>query len=200
MYTANINPSLLQSALLRNMVQNQLSGTGNTAKVTADQTSAAMKQRLASGEAYRLKEMNAARITDMANRLALAQGYLGIDQGKLGLDTQRLGLETRRLGLDTSKLGLAQQQEAWQEKNWRKNYDTESNNLWKTAAFGLGTAGWSAYEGNRRATETRANTEAQKSFYDRMGALLAAQQARKTPIAAGVGYVGAEPNRYIYGL
>ena len=182
MYTMNINPSLLQSALLRNMAQNQLSGTGNTAKVTADQTSAAMKQRLASGEAYRLKEMNAARITDMADRLALAQGYLGLDRGKLGI-------ETKRLGLDTSKLGLAQQQEAWQEKNWRKNYDTEKGNLWKTAALGLGTAGWSAYEGNRRAALTRENTTAQKSFYDRMGELLAAQQANKTPIAAGVRYV-----------
>jgi hypothetical protein len=142
--TMAINPAFLQAALLKQSARNPLAGTFNTDKVTADQTGQAMKYGLASRAAYMGGRFKDAQIQNMADKLALERGYLGISEG-------RLGLAQSQLGLDTQRLGLSQQEESWREKNWRKNYDTESSNLWKTAALGLGTAGWSAYEGNRRA-------------------------------------------------
>jgi hypothetical protein len=161
MTTMTINPAFLQGALLRNMVQNPLSGTGSTAKVTAQQSDAAMKDMLAQRSYGLRKRMNEAQTTEMANKLALSKGYLEIDKGKYGIEEKQLGLAEQRLG-------LANQEQNWREKNWRKGYDTENQNMWTTAALGLGTAGWSAYEGARRAEETRKNTALMNKFYEDM--------------------------------
>jgi hypothetical protein len=161
MTTMTINPAFLQGALLRNMVQNPLSGTGSTAKVTAQQSDAAMKDMLAQRSYGLRKRMNEAQTTEMANKLALSKGYLEIDRGKYGIEEKQLGLAEQRLG-------LANQEQNWREKNWRKGYDTEKQNMWTTAALGLGTAGWSAYEGSRRADLIRAEAEKNKKFMDGM--------------------------------
>lgn len=152
MTTMTINPAFLQGALLRNMAQNPLSGTGSTAKVTAQQTDAAMRDMLAQRSYGLRKRMNEAQTSDMAKKLAISQGYLDIDRG-------HLGIEEKQVGLSEQRLGLANQQQSWREKNWRSVYDTEKSNLWKTATLGLGTAAWSAYEGNRRAELIRQETK-----------------------------------------
>jgi len=139
--TMAINPAFLQSRLLRQNSQQPLNGVTNTYKATADTTTEAMKNRLATNEYGMTSRMNAARIEEMANRLAIQKGELALGEKRLGLDTQRLG--------------LGQTEQGWREKNWRKAYDTEKDNLWKTTAFGLGTAGYAAYEGNRRNTLLR---------------------------------------------
>jgi hypothetical protein len=161
MTTMTINPAFLQGALLRNMVQNPLSGTGSTAKVTAQQSDAAMKDMLAQRSYGLRKRMNEAQTTEMANKLALSKGYLEIDKGKYGIEEKQLGLAEQRLG-------LANQEQNWREKNWRKGYDTEKQNLWTTTALGLGTAGWSAYEGARRADLIRQETEQKRKDMDEL--------------------------------
>lgn len=142
--TMSINPAFLQGALLKSSAKNSWGGTGNTAKLTEETTNAAMRDMMAQ-QAYGLhKKMNDAQIINMAEKLKIAQGYLGIDTAKVGLAGQELGIQ--------------QQNQSWREKNWRKTYDTEKSNLWKTAALGLGTGAWSAYEGNRRAEAIRADS------------------------------------------
>jgi hypothetical protein len=169
--TMTINPAFLQGALLRNMVKNPLSGAESTAKVTAEQSSDAARDMLAQRNYGLRKRMNEAQTVEMANRLALSKGYLDIDKGKydiqekeLGLSEKKFGLDEKKFGLAQQRLGLASQEQNWREKNWRRGYDTENQNLWTTAAIGLGTAGWSAYEGARRAElireETKKNREA----------------------------------------
>lgn len=178
MGTMAINPAFLQGSLLRQSVMNPLAGGFNTNKVTAENTSAAMKQNLANRETGIRSRMNEAMTVEMANKLALEQGYLGIGQG-------RLALGQRQLGLDTQRLGLSQQEQGWREKNWRKNYETEKSNLWKTGAMGLGTAAWSAYEGNRRAREQDADRELMRRTNQNMYAM---QIASLPPPVAQAGW------------
>jgi hypothetical protein len=168
MTTMTINPAFLQGALLRNMAQNPLSGTGSTAKITAQQSDAAMKDMLAQRSYGLRKRMNEAQTTEMANKLALSKGYLEIDRGKYGIQEKELGLAEKNFGLAEQRLGLASQEQSWREKNWRKGYDTEKQNMWVATGLGLGTTGYSAYEGNRRAEETRKNTEIMNKFYQDM--------------------------------
>ena len=173
--TMTINPAFLQGALLRNMVKNPLSGTESTAKVTAEQSDAAARDRLAQRSYGLRKRMNEAQIVDMANKLALSKGYLDIDKGKYGIQEKEMGLAEKKFGLDEKnfglaeqRLGLASQEQNWREKNWRRGYDTNNQNMWTTAALGLGTSAWSAYEGSRRAALTREeakkNREAMESW------------------------------------
>lgn len=143
MATMTINPAFLQSALLKNKSKNPYSAVDSTADVTAKQTGAAMRDMLAQREYGLRNRMNEANIIDMSNRLKLREQYLG----------------------------LANQQQDWREKNWRKSYDTEKQNMWTTTALGLGTSAWSAYEGNRRAellrAETKKNNETMDEFRKR---------------------------------
>lgn len=175
MATMTINPAFLQGALLRDMVKNPLSGTGSTAKVTAEQSDVAARDRLAQRSYGLRKRMNEAQTVDMANKLELSKGYLDIDRGKYGIQEKELGLAEKRFGLDEKnfglaqqRLGLASQEQNWREKNWRKGYDTNNQNMWTTAAFGLGTSAWSAYEGARRAELIRAETKRNQKFMEDM--------------------------------
>ena len=182
MATMTINPAFLQGALLRDMVKNPLSGAGITAKVTAEQSDAAARDMLAQRNYGLRKRMNEAQIIDMSNRLALSKGYLDIDKGKYGIQEKEMGLAEKNFGLSEKKFGLdeknfglaqqrlelASQEQNWREKNWRKGYDTNNQNMWTTAVLGLGTSAWSAYEGARRAElireESKKNREAMESW------------------------------------
>ena len=57
--------------------------------------------------------------------------------------------------------------------DWKKDFlqnrlDDEERNLWLSTALGLGTAGWSAYEGARRNRLTEQDVEENRAFRKRM--------------------------------
>jgi hypothetical protein len=171
--TMAINPAFLQLRLLRQNSQQPLNGVTNTAKVTGDTTTEAMKNRLAMNEYGMLSRMNAAKIEEMANNLAIRRGELALGENRLGLDTQ--------------KLALGQTEQGWREKNWRKAYDTESDNLWQTTALGLGTGAYAAYEGNRRNTLLRQDAAYSRDTNAILSKLVQDYYSKRPPVQTPIG-------------
>lgn len=186
---ANYNDPRLQRLLLKGAASQPYGGVANRVPGLQQYLSDQERRKLALTETGLQSKMNTAKIGQMAfergmaeKRLGLSGSYLDIAKQDLGLaergfgirsqlaelDKSRFGLAEKYFNLDTQKFNLGSQEADWRNKQFSKKLKSEENSLDLQTYLGLGTAAWSAYEGARRAKETRADTEAQRAWQDAM--------------------------------
>ncbi len=192
----NYNDPRYQNALLSSIARRPYGGIRSNSALTSKWAADQERQRLALAQVYSGGKLREAMIGQMAKdyeiakaKLGISQGYTGLGWGDIDIAKQKLGLGEKKIGLgerelalkgrgvdlEAQRVGLANQ---WQDQmfaqeNWRRDFlenklDDEERNLWLSTALGLGTAGWSAYEGARRNKLTQEDAELNRAFRKRM--------------------------------
>lgn len=185
----NYSDPRLQRLLLRSAGQNPSGGIANKIPGMEDYLKRKEERNLAMSELGLRSQLQAAQIEQMKfsrgveeQRLGLSTGYLGlaqqgqalkerqfgIQEKEFGLKEKNYGLEEQRVGLAGQEVGLRGQEINWRNKQFMTNINEKENELNLASALGVGIAGWSAYEGNRRADEIAKDKKRQMEFMDRM--------------------------------
>lgn len=180
-----------QNALLRSVAKRPYGGIRSNSALVSKYAADQARQGLALSQVASATKLRDAAIADMAkradiaaaqteiakSRLGLGWGELDIAKSRLGLGERKVGLDERKLGLEESRIGLAGRYSdlAFGQEQWKRDFldnklADEERNLWLSTALGLGTTGWSAYEGNRRAKLIEAETEENRAWRKRMEA------------------------------
>ena len=179
---ANYNDPALQRLLLRRVATNPYGGVANRSPEIDAYVKQQEGRKLALSSVGLQSKLNKARIENMQfeqgmseKEMGLKRGYMDIAQRRLGLGEKAFGLSEKEFGLSERGFGirsemaaLRDQEAAWRNSMATKKLDSQESALDLQTILGLGTAGYAAYEGSRRAGELRKDQEETKAWRRRV--------------------------------
>ena len=163
---ANYNDPVLQKLLQKRAAMNPYGGVRSVAPEIEKYMGEQEKRRLQLNQVGLEGKMNTAKIGNMAFERGIMEKNMGLQQGYIDLAGKEFGLAEKGFGIRSQLAALANEEAAWRHSMVKKNINQQKNELNLQTLLGLGTAGYAAYEGNRRATEVREATKKQKEWWE----------------------------------